>query len=144
MLTRANLAVAAGVLAGAAALGASFGAARVLETAAHHRSHALPADEGWFEHVRPRSTEAVIAGRKVFLKNCAHCHGADATGDEGPDLHIIEASDRYIAATIARGIPHEMPAFGRKLSSTDRESLVTYLRSLEDAAPVFSSTTGGP
>jgi mono/diheme cytochrome c family protein len=29
----------------------------------------------------------VKSGRTLFLKNCAHCHGADAHGDEGPDLH---------------------------------------------------------
>ena len=23
----------------------------------------------------------------MFLMNCAHCHGDDTRGDEGPDLH---------------------------------------------------------
>jgi cytochrome c peroxidase len=32
-------------------------------------------------------------GRKLFLKNCAHCHGADASGDEGPDLHRLDWTD---------------------------------------------------
>jgi mono/diheme cytochrome c family protein len=29
----------------------------------------------------------VAAGAKLFALNCAHCHGIDATGGEGPELH---------------------------------------------------------
>ena len=32
-------------------------------------------------------------GRHLFLMNCAHCHGDDAHGDEGPDLHNLHKSD---------------------------------------------------
>jgi mono/diheme cytochrome c family protein len=42
-------------------------------------------------------------GRTLFLKNCAHCHAADAQGDEGPDLHALDRTDEQIAARIRNG-----------------------------------------
>ena len=42
------------------------------------------------------------AGRQLFLKNCAHCHGADAHGDEGPDLHNLDWTDEQIATRIRK------------------------------------------
>ena len=35
----------------------------------------------------------LATGRQLFLKNCAHCHGADARGDEGPDLRNLDWTD---------------------------------------------------
>jgi mono/diheme cytochrome c family protein len=67
----------------------------------------------------------------LFLSSCAHCHGADARGDEGPDLHRVEVSDRYIANTITHGIKHEMPSFKRKLGAEDIARLTAYVRSLD-------------
>src|SRR5215469_18536034 len=45
----------------------------------------------------------VAAGRKLFLRNCAHCHGADASGDEGPDLHNLDWTDQKITTRIRNG-----------------------------------------
>lgn len=69
-------------------------------------------------------------GRKLFLLNCAHCHAADATGDEGPDLHGVRKSDARIAAMIKNGVAGEMPKFGTKLSDANIQSLTAYIRSL--------------
>ena len=66
----------------------------------------------------PSSPALAARGRALFLLSCAHCHGADAAGDEGPDLHNIEASDRYISNMIARGIKGEMPSFRKELGGT--------------------------
>src|SRR3954468_19851094 len=49
----------------------------------------------------------VAHGRDLFLANCAHCHGTDAGGDEGPDLHGEKKSDTRMAALIKEGIPGE-------------------------------------
>ena len=68
--------------------------------------------------------------RALFLNSCAHCHGADARGDEGPDLHDLQVSDRYIANTIRRGIKGEMPPFARKHNGADISALLAYVRSL--------------
>jgi mono/diheme cytochrome c family protein len=80
---------------------------------------------------RSSAISAVVArGRDLFLLNCAHCHGADARGDEGPDLHRENKSDTRMAALIREGIPGEMPRFSSKLSNIDVQALITYIRSL--------------
>ena len=70
-------------------------------------------------------------GRKLFLKNCAHCHADDATGDEGPDLHGLERSDEWIGKRIRNGVKGKMTAFGQKFSQTDIDAIIAYLRTLK-------------
>ena len=70
-------------------------------------------------------------GRTLFLKNCAHCHAEDATGDEGPDLHDLHKSDEFISRRIRNGIKGEMTAFGEKFSKDDVKALIAYLRTLK-------------
>jgi mono/diheme cytochrome c family protein len=69
-------------------------------------------------------------GRHLFLMNCAHCHGDDAHGDEGPDLHNLHRSDARIHEVITAGIKGEMPSFGKKLGDPDVRQLIAYLRTL--------------
>lgn len=76
---------------------------------------------------------SVKAGRSLFLKNCAHCHGKDASGDDGPDLRGLRKSDAWIARRIRNGVKGEMTAFGEKFSQADVEALIAYLRSLVSA-----------
>ncbi len=69
-------------------------------------------------------------GAKLFSFNCAHCHGIDATGDEGPDLHGLTKSDARLESTILHGVKGEMPAFNKKLQEQDATALVAFLRTL--------------
>ena len=69
-------------------------------------------------------------GRALFLKNCAHCHGADAHGDEGPDLHNLEWTNEQIATRIRNGKKGQMTSFAGKLSPDQISDVVAYLRSL--------------
>ena len=78
--------------------------------------------------VKAKALEA--QGRHLFLMNCAHCHGDDARGDEGPDLHDLHRSDARIHEVITAGIKGEMPSFGKKLGDPDVRQLITYLRTL--------------
>jgi mono/diheme cytochrome c family protein len=71
------------------------------------------------------------AGYRLFDHNCAHCHGDDARGDEGPDLHDLRKSDEKLQKIIKGGIKGEMPAFGKKFSDADVESLIAFLRTLK-------------
>jgi mono/diheme cytochrome c family protein len=73
----------------------------------------------------------VKSGRALFLKNCAHCHGADAHGDEGPDLHNLDWSDREITNRIRNGKKGEMTAFEGKLQTNEVKSIIAYLRTLK-------------
>jgi len=85
--------------------------------------------------IKPVSTsdETVLAdaGRQLFLKNCAHCHGADAHGDEGPDLHNLDWTDEQIATRIRNGKKGQMTAFAGKFSAQQIREVVTYLRTLK-------------
>ena len=83
---------------------------------------------------RPTSTPeqrgSAAAGNQLFLKNCAHCHGADAHGDEGPDLHNLDWTDEQIARRIRDGKKGQMTAFAGKFSPQQVDDVVAYLRTL--------------
>jgi mono/diheme cytochrome c family protein len=119
------------LLAGGAALSSTLGVAAMVRRSALRTSHQQPTPEQWIEAATPTSPELVAKGRRLFLDSCAHCHGADAHGDEGPDLHGVQVSDRYIHNTITRGIKGEMPSFAKKHAGADITALTAYLRSLE-------------
>ena len=114
----------------AIAVGSAFGMGRVLRQKAMRTSHQLPSDEHWFEAPTPTSPALIAQGRGLFLDSCAHCHGADAHGDEGPDLYEADVSDRYIGNIITHGIPHEMPSFAKKIGPAEITALTAYVRSL--------------
>jgi len=71
------------------------------------------------------------AGRALFLKNCAHCHGADARGDEGPDLHALDWSDAQIDRRIRNGKKGQMTAFEGKLAPEDIKTIIAYVKTLK-------------
>ena len=75
----------------------------------------------------------VAQGQHLFLMNCAHCHGDDARGDEGPDLHGVRQrkTDARLSALINNGIKGEMPRFDQKLSPPDVQALIAFLNSLK-------------
>ena len=79
----------------------------------------------------PQLAVEATEGRHLFLMNCAHCHGDDARGDEGPDLHKLHRSDARIREVITAGIKGEMPSFGKKLGEPEVRELTAYLRTLE-------------
>ena len=112
------------------ALGGSFGLAATLQKEAGSVSHEQLKWTNPLRHPSPTPDVAIKKGRVLFLNSCAHCHGEDLRGDEGPDLHDLEISDRRIFNVIKRGIKGEMPAFSKKLSDDEISLLLNYLRSL--------------
>jgi len=118
------------LLASGVALASAFAFAAVLRRETALSSRQQPLAERWLEPRTLTSPELVARGRALFLDSCAHCHGADARGDEGPDLHDLQVSDRYIGHVITHGIPHEMPSFAKKLGELEIGALTAYLRSL--------------
>lgn len=77
------------------------------------------------------SPTTLESGRTLFLKNCAHCHGADAEGDEGPDLHQLDWTAEQITTRIRNGKKGQMTAFAGKLSPEQINEIVTYLITLK-------------
>jgi mono/diheme cytochrome c family protein len=72
-----------------------------------------------------------VNGRTLFLRNCAHCHGANAHGDDGPDLHNLDFTDDWIANRIRKGKAGQMTAFAGKLQPAEIAALVAYVQSLK-------------
>jgi mono/diheme cytochrome c family protein len=73
----------------------------------------------------------IINGRTLFLRNCAHCHGAAAHGDDGPGLHDLGFTDDWISSRIRKGKAGQMTAFGGKLRPAEIAALVAYVQSLK-------------
>jgi mono/diheme cytochrome c family protein len=76
------------------------------------------------------SPELIGQGQQFFAMSCSECHGDDAHGDEGPDLHNLAISNSRIATTIKMGIKGEMPTFAKKYDDQQIAALVSYLRAL--------------
>jgi alcohol dehydrogenase (cytochrome c) len=89
-------------------------------------------------------TPAPAPGATLFAETCAACHGADAKGDNGPNLTTLWASgatDDRVFQTIRRGVPGSvMPPSGA--TDTDIRAIVAYLKSL--APPAAASDTARP
>jgi mono/diheme cytochrome c family protein len=85
--------------------------------------------------------DSVAAGQRIYLKTCALCHGKSGDAD-GPgvielgihpaklsDPRMRSESDGALFWKITSG-KKPMPAYGRRLSETDRWNLVNYVRTL--------------
>ena len=76
----------------------------------------------------------IEAGKNIFSKNCAVCHGKKAEGKVGfPALngkgHVGHHSPAKLLAQITNG-GGGMPAFKSKLTKQERESVLIYLHSI--------------
>jgi cytochrome c2 len=80
----------------------------------------------------PLTGELAKQGASLFGRNCAHCHGDDARGDEGPDLHDLTKTDARITKIIKEGIKGEMPRFGSKFTDADVQALIAFIRTLKN------------
>ena len=85
--------------------------------------------------------DSIAAGQKIYSKTCAMCHGKSGDAD-GPavielNIHPAKLSDPQLATEsdgalfwkITTG-KKPMPAYGKRLSETDRWHLVNYVRTL--------------
>jgi mono/diheme cytochrome c family protein len=81
-------------------------------------------------------------GERIYLANCASCHGINGDGDgpvdivpAGPLSDALRAmSDAEVSYRIANGLAGTaMPAFAASLTAQERRDLVTYLRERWDA-----------
>jgi len=115
-----------GTVSGLAAIGIAFAAGEIFQD-----SSAASAASGDGLTI-PASGTLEQKGYQLYMLNCAHCHGNDARGDEGPDLHGVTKSDARIASLIKDGKKGEMPKFSTKLNDAEVQALVAFVRSLKD------------
>jgi cytochrome c oxidase cbb3-type subunit III len=79
--------------------------------------------------------EEGLSGEDLFNMACATCHGLDLQGGEvapdlGPGSDAEEESDDRLILRITNG-KDEMPAFGGTLDETQIQSIVEYLREVQ-------------
>jgi len=100
-----------------------------------------PAAEAQKKSPIAASESSLAAGHKIYSKTCAMCHGK--TGDaDGPAVielnihptklsnpHLASESDGSLFWKITTG-KKPMPAYGKRISETDRWNLVNYVRTL--------------
>jgi cytochrome c oxidase cbb3-type subunit 3 len=88
--------------------------------------------------------ESIAAGKQLYTRNCAACHGINATGGTGndiappaPDLTDAEwmhgETEGEVFYVIKNGIPPDlnMPAWSDRMKDPDIWNVVTYLKSLK-------------
>jgi len=118
-------------------------AARMLRHAEFLNFGVPEAYEGARSTVTP-SKEIVAAGRGLYLKNCAACHGPDGLGDGdagqslSPSPAVLAymitrpiAVDHYLLWSISDGgsqFGSEMPAFKDKLTQDEIWEIIAYMR----------------
>jgi mono/diheme cytochrome c family protein len=84
------------------------------------------------------SPELIAAGDKLFHIGCKSCHGVNAYGTPmAPSLNnpvfLSETPDAAIYQIISGGVPDTlMPTWGTRLSEEELQSLVAFIRSLEN------------
>ena len=83
---------------------------------------------------------SVAAGRAVYFRECAVCHGDDGRGDglaasglsippSDFRIHIPFHSDRFFFLVMSNGFGSAMPAFADRVSEDDRWNVLNYLQS---------------
>jgi cytochrome c oxidase cbb3-type subunit III len=83
--------------------------------------------------------EAHLIGERLFLNNCAQCHGSDAKGSSSfPNL--VEGDSMYgrqpevLLATITQGRNGVMPALGAAIDARTAGDIAQFVRSLSGLA----------
>jgi mono/diheme cytochrome c family protein len=114
-------------------------ASALVTLSAEQSKWSAPAAEAQKKNPVAATESSLAAGRKIYTKTCAMCHGK--TGDaDGPavielNIHPAKLSDPQLATQsdgalfwkITTG-KKPMPAYGKRLSETDRWNLVNYIR----------------
>ncbi len=89
----------------------------------------------------PVTADSLAQGEALFAANCARCHGPEGQGTpRAPALNVqsflTTTSDQAMMAIIANGVPGTiMPAWGDRMSESDLQALVGFIRQWEPTAP---------
>lgn len=77
------------------------------------------------------SSQFIATGRGLYSQVCSSCHGANAQGGYGPNLHGLELPDTRVAYVIKNGVTGRMPGFSDKYNAAQQQALVVYVQSLK-------------
>lgn len=77
---------------------------------------------------------SLAKGKQLFAGMCSRCHGLTGGGGEGPNLNrpvlTFASDDKELLAVIRDGIPNTGMPRVRRMTDTELNSLVLYVRSL--------------
>ncbi len=91
-------------------------------------------------------------GKNLFAQNCSWCHGTEGQGTRrAPALNVQSffqkvTSDAAMVQIVTNGVPNTaMPVWGTRLSVSEIDSVVAYVRQWQTTAPAVAApqTTGG-
>ncbi len=98
-------------------------------------------------------TEQLLAtGQTLYAQTCSRCHGTDGQGTRrAPALNVQTffdkvTTDAAMIQIVTSGVPGTaMPAWGDRMSVSEIEAIVAYVRNWEQTAPAVANpqTTGG-
>ncbi|MDN7123678.1 cytochrome-c oxidase, cbb3-type subunit III [Pseudidiomarina sp. 1APP75-32.1] len=82
-----------------------------------------------------KDPEATEIGQRLFLQNCAQCHGSNAMGGKGfpnltDDAWLYGGSPEDIKTSLLQGRVGQMPAFSSQFNEQQITELATYVLSL--------------
>lgn len=93
-------------------------------------------------------SEALAAGRNLFVQHCAECHGETALGGKkAPSLRVAEiqsAEPGAIFWVLTNGVVRRGMPVWSKLPEPQRWQLVTYIKSLGEANEETSAAAAAP
>ena len=93
------------------------------------------------------NAESVAAGRQIYARLCARCHGPTGKGDGGgagaggqpadltDDAWDFGGTDGEIFGVIHDGTSADMEGYAERINDTDIWRLVNYIRSLRASPP---------
>jgi len=96
-----------------------------------------------------QDSAALAKGKQLFLGMCSRCHGITGGGGEGPNLNrpVLERApdDKTLLAVIRDGIPNTGMPRVRRMTDSELNSLVIFVRSLGkvEAADVSGNPANG-
>ena len=95
----------------------------------------------------PVTEESLALGATLFATSCSTCHGPQGQGSQrAPALNVrsflSDTTDLAIEQIVTLGVPGTaMPAWGDRLTETEIQAVVGFLRSWEPSAPEVATPT---
>jgi cytochrome c oxidase cbb3-type subunit III len=93
----------------------------------------------------PKAPADLEEGAAQFQQNCSPCHGADASGGDGPNIRGVPGrlGDAAVQGIIRRGIPGTAMPASSTVTDKQAANIVAYLATL-DTVIIAGKATGDP
>lgn len=98
----------------------------------------------------PTTAESIALGSELYSTNCSRCHGPEGQGKPiAPSLNVksflTETTDLAMQQIITLGVPGTaMPAWGDRMTDSEIQAIVGFMRQWEATAPEVAQPMGPP